>query len=162
MADKPLPRSRLYWIAIGLIAVVFLAGWAFSSGMLSRDRKTLTIAAQGTDTLVTLEDRQVLLKGLHWPGQSLTRSIQVGGWTTSAGCPTPDIPIGSPGYVYLNYSYDSRSKGLATVTIGADTVTFADRGRSVLIDGTPTPLSSDQPTEVKAASDLRQASGRAR
>ena len=109
---------------------------------------TLRISAQGSDTLVTLDAGTVLLKNVPWPGKPLVHSIQVAGWTGSASCPNPTLDIGAPGYVDVNYNGRSASD----VRIGRETITFVNRGKSVLVNGKPTPLSQENPLVVEAAS----------
>ena len=48
-----------------LVAIVSFV--VITSGVLARDRMTLRIAAQGTDTLVVIGDHQLLLRGMAWP-----------------------------------------------------------------------------------------------
>lgn len=140
------------WIMIGILVAVVLAvvvfvmaGVVLTSGILARDWKPLTIAAQDGDTLLTLQDRQIHLQGLPWPGLPLVQSVQVGGWTGSASCPNPTIPIGGPGYVYINYL----GNGIAKLTIGSDTISVTHRGCSLILNGIETPLPTDRPLELK-------------
>lgn len=144
---KQRSKPRFSRIPVAAVSVVLVACAIFTSGVMPWDWRTLTIATQGNDTLLTLQDRQVLLKGIPWSGQPLVRSIQVGGWTGSASCPDPTVTIGSPGYVYINYL----GRGINRLTVASQTIAFADRGRSVVINGAKVSLPVNQPMVIQVA-----------
>ena len=115
------PSRLVYAIAgVALLASAILLSAIWTSGILAKDYQTLRIWASGSGTVIKLGSQLRFIPSVPWPGEPLQRDVQVKGWTGSAWCPNPQIDIGEPGYVYVNYNGD----GVVRVTVGPTTINF--------------------------------------
>lgn len=116
-------RRAAVWALCGL--AVFWAVW--TSGIRDRDWVTVTVSGDGSATVVTAGNQELVLPGVAGP-ETVRFQAQVRGWTASASCANPIADTGAPDYIYASYK-----GGVNEMTIGNRRVEmFTENGKLVL------------------------------